>query len=481
MHAHRILIVDDDAVGRESLEALLATQGHQLLFAENGTQALRMAEQHRPDLVLLDVMMPGMNGFEVCRQLRAHAQLAEVPILMLTALDDDQSRLQGLQAGADDFISKPYQVAELRTRIKTITRLNRYRLLTEERAKSAWIIEHAEEAYLLTDLADRIRYANPRARLYLQLLEENSQGIPFLKQAEQYYQTKPEDLWRNWPLDAQENQEKRYLLRPESATATALWLEVSVRATDADERLLCLRDVSEKITAQRNMQSFHGMIQHKLRTPLEPLISGLAFLLRTPSIDEKTRNEFIDMALYGARQLHDQINEVFHYLDSGRVLNFNDPVSIVQIADYANESAFRQGIELTLHVAPTLQQEYFPLTPGSLQWIVWELLENAKKFHPNHTPCVEFELLPNHDSAYACLRCSDDGLHLSPAQLAQVWTPYYQGEKYFTGQSPGMGLGLPTIAKLVWQIGGQCRCYNRADRVGVVVELSLPLFRPPQV
>jgi DNA-binding response OmpR family regulator len=76
-------------------------------------------------------MMPGMDGYEVCRRLRADARLAEVPVIMVTALDDQASRLAGLEAGADDFITKPFNRAELRARVRTIARLNRYRRLTD--------------------------------------------------------------------------------------------------------------------------------------------------------------------------------------------------------------------------------------------------------------------------------------------------------------------------------------------------------------
>src|SRR5262245_44921352 len=103
-----ILIVDDHLAGRNTLEALLLSPDYQLIFASNGPEALAQAAEFRPDLVLLDVMMPGMDGFEVCRRLRADARLAEVPVVMVTALDDRDSRLQGLEVGADDFISKPF-------------------------------------------------------------------------------------------------------------------------------------------------------------------------------------------------------------------------------------------------------------------------------------------------------------------------------------------------------------------------------------
>lgn len=126
-----ILIVDDELISRYTVEALLAAEGYNLVFAENGKEALEKARDLIPDLMLLDVMMPDMDGFEVCQHLRNDKRLAELPIVIVTALDDRDSRLRGLEVGADDFMSKPFDRAELRARIRTITRLNRYRRLVE--------------------------------------------------------------------------------------------------------------------------------------------------------------------------------------------------------------------------------------------------------------------------------------------------------------------------------------------------------------
>lgn len=85
---HIVLIVDDEPVGRETLEALLLAEGYELAFAANGPEALAQAAALNPDVILLDVMMPGMDGFEVCRRLRASPAVAEVPVIFVTALDD---------------------------------------------------------------------------------------------------------------------------------------------------------------------------------------------------------------------------------------------------------------------------------------------------------------------------------------------------------------------------------------------------------
>ncbi|MFM8424267.1 MAG: response regulator, partial [Chloroflexota bacterium] len=140
-----ILIVDDDPAGREVLVSILESDGYELILAENGFQAIELANAVHPDIILLDVMMPGMDGFETCRRIRSEKDIAEVPILFLTALDDRQSLLSGLEAGADDFITKPPDRYELRARLLGISRLNRFRKLLDERQN----LEEAHQQLLL--------------------------------------------------------------------------------------------------------------------------------------------------------------------------------------------------------------------------------------------------------------------------------------------------------------------------------------------
>ena len=146
-YKNTILIVDDDPGARDTIEALLYYEGYHLNFASSGPEALVKAADLTPDLILLDVMMPGMDGFEVCRRLRSTPLLAEVPIIMVTALGEQNSRIQGLEAGADEFVTKPFERQELRTRIKTVLNLNRYRQLLEERAKLQRAHHELAQAY----------------------------------------------------------------------------------------------------------------------------------------------------------------------------------------------------------------------------------------------------------------------------------------------------------------------------------------------
>jgi PAS domain S-box-containing protein len=161
-HPSTILIVDDDPISQKTLRALLSTHGnYELTLASSGPEALELATQLMPDLILLDVMMPGLDGFEVCRRLRDDPLLSEVPIIMITGLDDRESRLQGIEAGADDFIIKPFDPHELQARIKTTTRLNRYRHLMEERARFERVIELSPDGLMIVADTGMILLANP--------------------------------------------------------------------------------------------------------------------------------------------------------------------------------------------------------------------------------------------------------------------------------------------------------------------------------
>ena len=142
----KVLIVDDEERNRDLLEAILGPLGFDLSTADNGREALAKAVELKPDLILLDVMMPDLSGFEVCQQLRKSESTVDIPIIMVTALDDRDSRIQGIEAGADDFISKPVDRVELKARVQTVTKLNRFRRLLAEREKFERIAEFASDA-----------------------------------------------------------------------------------------------------------------------------------------------------------------------------------------------------------------------------------------------------------------------------------------------------------------------------------------------
>jgi two-component system cell cycle response regulator len=119
----RVLVVDDNPANRKLLEVRLSNEYFEVLTASNGLEAIALCERALCDIVLLDVMMPEMDGFEVCRRLKSHVATAHVPIIMVTALDQPADRVRGLEAGADDFLTKPIDEMHLIARVRSLSRL----------------------------------------------------------------------------------------------------------------------------------------------------------------------------------------------------------------------------------------------------------------------------------------------------------------------------------------------------------------------
>ncbi len=120
-----ILIVDDDKLVSRTLQRALKMYGYQAMSAKSGIEGLQLARRHRPDLFILDIMMPGTDGFQVCRQIRQDPLLHEIPVLFLTARGKEEDRIEGFRAGGDDYLGKPFNMEELRLRVEAILRRTR--------------------------------------------------------------------------------------------------------------------------------------------------------------------------------------------------------------------------------------------------------------------------------------------------------------------------------------------------------------------
>jgi putative two-component system response regulator len=145
----KILVVDDHPGSRMTAAALLAMEGYEVIEADSGYTAIEMVTQKQPDLILLDVMMPGMNGFQVCQLLKQDEHTRLIPVIFITALYDKRSRIQGIEAGADDFLTKPFDRLELAARVKSLVRQKR---LNED-------LDHAEK--VLFSIARAIESRDP--------------------------------------------------------------------------------------------------------------------------------------------------------------------------------------------------------------------------------------------------------------------------------------------------------------------------------
>src|SRR5919202_3122307 len=145
----KILVVDDHPSSRMTAVALLSVEGYEVLEAESGPIALKRVVECNPDLILLDVMMPGMDGYEVCRRLKEDEQTRLIPVVFITALNDKRSRIMGIEAGGDDFLTKPFDRLELSARVKSLIRQKR---LNED-------LDHAEQ--VLFSIARAVESRDP--------------------------------------------------------------------------------------------------------------------------------------------------------------------------------------------------------------------------------------------------------------------------------------------------------------------------------
>lgn len=156
----RVLVVDDILSNVKLLEAKLSAEYFEVVTAYGGAEALTKIEEHEPDIVLLDVMMPGMDGFEVCRRIKQNSKSAHIPVVMVTALDQPSDRIAGLEAGADDFLTKPVDDAALLARVRSLVRL---KMMTDELRMR----ESTGQNMGLIDAADTLVEEAPAGRILI--------------------------------------------------------------------------------------------------------------------------------------------------------------------------------------------------------------------------------------------------------------------------------------------------------------------------
>lgn len=469
-----ILSVISDPATRQDLSELLAGTGFRMAWADTPDVGLMTAEAMLPDAILIDMDLGGNSPLETCRRMRASRVLKGVPILMLYNRDDRDSRAAGLSAGVDDFLDKPFDGLEMLARLRTITRLNTNRLLMADLTRFAWMVEHAPEGYLLLNQAGGIQYANESAHALLHLPDDPA-GLPFINVVERLYVPEPESVWLHWLDDP----EPCFLVQPESPTARTAWLVLEALDSPLGaehHRVVRLRDVTERMSIYHDMRRFHTVVAHKLRTPMSVMYTNLNMIsnrLEQLSSDEIKR--FVADTAAGAFRMAAEIRDILAYIDAPLSLNYGDPLPLSDLPAILQSIADTLKLDnVHLTLPAHLADETIALTPYAMEILLHELLENAQKFHPQRAPQVDVSVGQT-EPGYIQLRVVDNGVNLSPEQLRWAWLPYVQGEKDFTGELPGMGLGFPMVATLVWQAGGDLRLRNRPDSTGVIVDLTLPL------
>ena len=277
-----ILCVDDDSNNLALLEALLAPRGYETIFAESGQAALEKAAAEPPDLILLDIMMPKMSGLEVLEKLRADEKTRAIPVVMVTALKETEDKIKALEAGCDDFISKPFDKVELLARVKSILKISYYLRQLEEKEKFKAVVDK---------ISDGIAICSPD---YL-IKDSNSAILKYLNIADTANVNLVETLFKNYSISINKEalmdptiaHKKFDVVRDETETTEALYLETNLDAikNSAGELLsivFILRDVTVARREEFLKQDSLALISHQLSTPLG-VISGNISLLRDGS------------------------------------------------------------------------------------------------------------------------------------------------------------------------------------------------------
>lgn len=478
-----ILVADDDPAVRQSIRMIFADMDVDAHFAEDGLAAYEQALALQPDLILLDVMMPGMNGFEVCRKLRDTLETEDIPVVMVTGLNDHESRIMGIEAGADDFLTKPIDVLTLTARVKTILRLNRFMKLQKERAQFKWAVDQATEGFLLVGEGDVILYANAQARSYLGLTldDERSGQASFLDIVERQFKRYPDYLWEDWRQPASQT---RYLMTPETSSSRAFWLEVDVFPGFENDPVcyVSLRNVSAAVNTDQDFKKFHYLISHKLNTPLNA-VYGLLELM-SASVDDGVPQaqvkEMLQLALGGAGRLRSDVQNILHYLRVSSAAPRRERLALVHVAALASEISKELQIKPAIvRVAAAAHNRCMVFSKLAFELILLELFENSKKFHPAHDPQMKI-VISKIDDDRVSVKVIDDGLHLSVSQRAALVEPYQQFDVLPGEEGRGFGLGIPMVVSILQGVGGDLNVHNAPDGPGLIVEMLVPAMEAPE-
>ena len=460
-----ILIVDDTEAGRDVLVSVLESPDYRLLQAASGPEALEIAAAQLPDLILLDVMMPDMDGFEVCQRLRASPVLREVPVIFMTALDDRASRLRGIEVGADDFVSKPFDRLELRTRVRTITRLNRFRNLMAERSRFEQVVEFAPDGIVVVDGERCVRLANSAFRQMLHAPAEpplvGQHFLPLLPR------DRTEEVAAGFAAVLAEpgkvlHLETEFL----QANGTRFPVELAARHFPWENQpgvQINVRDVTEKkqIEAQflrsqrlQSLGTLAGGIAHDLNNVLTPISLSVDMLRK--ALAGSNYVMLADSLETSARRGADIVRQILTFARGveGERASLQPKHLIHELENFVTNT-FPRSIQFHRRYA----QDLWSVKGDSTQLfqVLMNLCVNARDAMPNggqlklqaQNVVLDAAGAARHPAArpgrYVILTVSDTGTGMTPEVLEKIFEPFYTTKEL----GKGTGLGLSTTLGIV--------------------------------
>ncbi|MBC5783595.1 response regulator [Ramlibacter sp. USB13] len=503
-----VLLVDDQPANLLALEAALDSLGVNLVRAVSGTQALAALEKQDFAAVLLDVRMPGMDGFEVAREIRSRARSRFTPILFVTAGDDpDEAMLSAYALGAVDFLSKPLRSEVLQAKVGVFVELYRSKeeLRVRERRDFEQRLEAKEERYrALFESIDEgfcvvkllrgpdgevydLRYEEANEAFSMHTGLENPVGKTMRELVPGYEGTRfpVYDRVARTGEATRFVQEDRTMQRWFDIYASRLGAPggdlVAVLFSDITQRLLAeqdLRRLNEELAqANRRKTEFLATLAHELRNPLAPLSNGLHLMRMAstkPELLEKTR-QMMERQIQHMVHLVDDLLDVAR-ISTGKVELRRSRIDLRDVVATAVETSASLveagGHQLTVDVP----DEPLPMDadPTRIAQVVSNLLNNAAKYTPQ---AGRIALQVRVEGNEAVLSVSDTGIGLAPDALDKVFEMFAQVPGAGKPQG-GLGIGLSLVQSLVALHGGSVSASSRGPGQGSTFAVRLPLLSP---
>lgn len=481
-----VLIVDDDPAAVQAIHAALSGLEARFVFATDGVSALRHAREQRPDLVLLDMYMPGLDGLEVLRQLRADEALAETQVIVVTRYAFPEMEQRALEAGGVDFIAKPYSHAVLQARVRNVLRLKAQAQAMREAEREHWrrigstrlarVVAAASDAIVTADAAGAIVLINAAAcRMF---------GVDAAFQIGRPLQALLPELG---DADAAAPSRRRLQLHTPDGRHFPVELSLS-RAGEGDERLttLVLRDLSEQQRAEaaaraqaeaeaalRAKSLMLSYLAHEIGNPLNAIV-GFTQLMQAdtaaplPPVQAQRLQHVADAGAHLRALMRDVLD--LQRLESGR---FDVRLQALDAADVARRAvaavaaqAGSAGVQVDWRVAPATPALRADET--RLHQCLLNLLGNAVKYN-RRGGRVELAIEPR--GAEVALAVHDDGPGLSAAEQAQLFEPFNRLGR--GGGTAGAGIGLVLTRLLAGAMDGRLTVQSTAG-AGSCFTLWLP-------
>jgi PAS domain S-box-containing protein len=490
-----ILVVDDNAPLRYALGRTLRQHGFDVIEATNGRQALELSRSERPDLVLLDVNLPDIHGFDVARCLKSAETTRHIPILQISAsFVQAEHRMEGLDAGADAYLVEPVEPGELVANIRALLRLRDAEAsLQRTTALLGAVVEASPLAIAVFDTNRVIRTWNHAAetlfgwtRAEVAALDGSARRPAFLEDEDFL-----DRLRRGQTATAIERRYTRsdgafidvqVFAAPLEQSSTegyvAIFEDISSRKLFELERAEILareREARrEAEAANRLKDDFLATLSHELRTPLNAIM-GWVSMLKQPGLDETQREramEIIERNLRSQQQLIADILEVSQIVRGQMRLEMR-PVDVVQAVTAAMESvaptaaAKHQRLEAKIPPGPLLVAG----DAERLQQVFWNLLSNAVKYTPREG---HIDVILQASASEIDITVRDSGVGMAPDVLPHIFERFRQGDSGPKREYGGLGLGLAIVRHLVDMHGGSVRAESSGIGRGAAFIVTLP-------